>query len=114
MAKTIRAYSVEITVAAGSGSVQITDDEFRPISDAGGYIAQILVQAPSPDTPDTFVTFDIEIVDSDGFIVYDKIGSEDHINDTTRIPVKGDYDINIDKATKDGTYKLKLIHEEEW
>lgn len=109
MAKTIRAYNGSITVASGEGTLTITDDVFRTISDAGGFLKQILLKAPSDNDE-----FTLEIEDSDGFIVFDRIGAKGKINDVPNIPMRGDFDFNIKDATSDGSYSIKIIFLESW
>ena len=109
MSKTIRTYTGTITVSSGAGSLDITSDEFRPITDAGGYLEQILVKAVRVTD-----TFKVAIEDSDGFEVYDGEGSDGKLNDITRIPLRGDYVIYIKSATTAGAYRIKLKFKEDW
>ena len=109
MAKTVRPYTTTITVSSGSGSDSITVTDFNAIVRAGGYIEQILISAPAPADE-----FDFNITDEDDFIVFEKIGSVGKINDTTRIPFRGEATLNILEATNDGSYEVKILFREEW
>ncbi len=109
MAKTIRILNTTITVTSGAGSLSITTDVFRVISDAGGFLRQVLVKAPHEKDE-----FSFNITDDDDFIVFDVDGAVTKINDITEIPLRGDCDLNITNATRDGTYNVKLIFFEVW
>lgn len=103
MAKRIVPYTKTVTVTGGSGSVEIKDDEFRSISDAGGYLEMILVKAPT-----TQATFDFKITDSNDFIVYDAYNKQEKINDVTRIPLIGECTVDIQNA-QNGDYSVKFM-----
>jgi len=123
MSKTIRPITFTINVSGGTGTINTgtvatikASSGLRAINNAGGYLEQILVKAPSVPW-----TFDFAITDADGFVVFDKIGARGRINDVPHIPMpSGAYDMTITNAVKstggdaDGAYKCKLHLKEEW
>lgn len=122
MSQTPRKYTTTISVTNGVGTKSITGDEFRAMTDASGYIEQILIKAPR--VTDTFL---LDLIDNDGFSIWDGEGSKGKINDTTRIPIPmpthaetSSYTLSVTEArTKDdaeitGTFDVKLILREAW
>ena len=109
MADTIRIFSETITVSAGSGNTALSANKYNSIIRAGGFLEQLLVSAPNSN-----VVFDFYIKDGDGFIVWDRTGNKEKINDTTRIPMRGTYTLYVENSDADGDFSVKLMFGELW
>lgn len=106
MSKTLREFSTTVTVTDGVGSLSLAT--FLPLRDAGGYLEQVLVKAPT-----TVATFTIELIDSSNYSKWDSKGTG-KLNDIPKIPCPKDtYTLKISEAT-DGIYNVKLLLREEW
>lgn len=116
MSQAIRKYTTTITVTRGVGTKTVSGDEFRALTDAGGFIMQVLVKAPA--VTDTFI---FDITDSDGYNIFDAEGTKGKVNDITRVPVKdSSYVLQVHEAkdkdgtSRTGTFSVKLLLRETW
>jgi len=112
MAKTIRSITTTITVSSGAGSLATsTIDSWRPIRDAGGWLEQIIVQERGASSEDTF---DFYTINANANVNYRRRGNTQELIDSPHIPIRGDYTLYIENATRDGTYNIELLFREEW
>src|SRR3990167_8093090 len=101
MAHTIRLLSTTVTVSSGSGTSSMAT--FLPLKNAGGYIEQVIVIAPTSGD-----TFDFSILDSDSQPVFRRKKQTTEIIEERHLPVRGTYTLQVQSASADGTYTVKI------
>ena len=84
-------------------------ETFLPLKNAGGYIEQVIVIAPTAGD-----TFDFSILDSDSQPVFRRKKQTTEIIEERHLPVRGTYTLQVQSASADGTYTVKIALKEDW
>ena len=99
-------FAITITVSGGSGSNATPSNS--AISNAGGYIRQVIVDAPQDSA-----TFDFRIENSSGHNVYRRTGQVGEIIEEVKTPLPaGTYTLYIANASHDGSYSCEIVFAE--
>ena len=102
--------TITVTGAVGGagGSGNNTTPSNSAISNAGGYIRQIIVDAPE-DT----ATYDFRIANVNGRNIYKRTGLVgDHLEDLQTPMPAGTYTCYIENASHNGSYPIEVVYAE--
>lgn len=77
------------------------------ISSIQGLLCGVVVK-PLTDT----TSYNLSITDDRDMTIYERLSETGNMSEEMRFPVKGEYTVTIDNATRDELFKIQLIYEE--
>lgn len=102
MPRRMRSFTGTVAVASGLGEDDLS--KFHPIRDAGGFIKEIIVNAPSSES-----LYNCFIVNENDRAVYRLRNQTGESIELMELPLVGSCKIVINNASEDGSYTYELM-----